>query len=146
MVVASIGAGRAYLAAHDLTYRVSDDLPEAYAKLKADFNNAAEELEQAMRDVVEGSHAIGSMSGEIAEAADDIARRTEQQAAMLEETAAAMEELTVTVRNGADGANSAAEIVRRTRTEAEQSRAVVEKAVAAIRSRNRHARSARCST
>jgi methyl-accepting chemotaxis protein len=132
MVVASIGAGLASLAARDLTYRVLDNLPEAYAKLQADFNDAAEALEQAMRDVVEDSRAIGSMSGEIAEAADDIARRTEQQAATLEETAAAMEELTVTVRNGADGANSAADIVRRTRTEAEQSRSVVEEAVAAM--------------
>ena len=132
IVMSSIGAGLARLAAHDLTFRLTARLPEAYAKLQADFNLAASELEQAMARVVEGAHAIGAMSGEIAGGADDLAQRTEHQAATIEETAAAMEELTATVRNSAEGASRAAEIVRRTMGDAEQSGVVMGEAVAAM--------------
>ncbi len=51
MVSTSIGAGMAKLAAKDLTFRLTDDLPEAYAKLQADFNAALEQLEQALQGV-----------------------------------------------------------------------------------------------
>ena len=53
-VVASIGSGLARLAAHVLTFRLTDQLPDAYAQLQADFNTAVSELEQAMVEVVKG--------------------------------------------------------------------------------------------
>ena len=77
------------MAAHDLTFRLTDQLPDAYAQLQADFNTAVSELEQAMVEVVKGSRAISAMSGEIAVGVDDLARRTEQQAETLQETSAA---------------------------------------------------------
>ena len=131
-VVSEVGAALERLAARDLTYRLTGRLPDAYAKLQSDFNAAASALEQAMTDVVDGSQAIGAMSGEIAVGADELARRTEQQAATIEETAAAMEELAVTVRASAEGAGRAAEIVRRAKDDAEQGGVVVAEAVAAM--------------
>ena len=131
-VVSSIGAGLSRLAARDMTFRLTGRLPDAYNQLQADFNAAASELEQAMAEVVRGSHSISTMSGEIADGAENLAQRTEQQAATLEQTAAAMEELTATVRNSAEGANRAAEIVHRTMGDAVQSGVVVEEAVTAM--------------
>ncbi len=132
LVGRSIGAGLARLAARDLTFRLTEQLPDAYALLQDNFNAAAHELEQAMIEVVEGSHVIGGMSGEIADDANELAKRTEQQAATLEETAAAMEELTATVRHSAEGANRVAEIVGHTLGDAEQSGVVVGEAVSAM--------------
>ena len=43
-VVSSIGAGLARLAARDLTTRIVDRLPDAYARLQADFNITASAL------------------------------------------------------------------------------------------------------
>jgi len=132
IVADSIGAGLARLAARDLTARLTDRLPEAYAKLQSDFNDAANALEQAIHEVIDSSNAIGAMSGEIAGASADISQRSEQQAATLEETAAAIEELTTTVRTSAEGAENAAGNVRSARAEAEASRGVVAQAVEAM--------------
>ncbi|MCW2275868.1 HAMP domain-containing protein [Rhodoblastus acidophilus] len=130
IVADTIGSGLARLAARDLTARLK--LPDVYAKLESDFNDAASALQQAMEDVIDSSNAVGAMSGEIAEAASDISRRSEQQAATLAETASAIEELTSTVRAGAEGAGNAAGNVRSARAEAEQSRGVISQAVSAM--------------
>jgi len=44
-----VRGGLAKLAAQDLTYRMTDDLPEAYRGLQADFNQAMQQLEAAMQ-------------------------------------------------------------------------------------------------
>jgi methyl-accepting chemotaxis protein len=44
MVVDVFGKAMERIAAKDLSYRVNDDLPEAYATLKQDFNNALAQL------------------------------------------------------------------------------------------------------
>jgi methyl-accepting chemotaxis protein len=97
MVSSSIGAGMAKLAAKDLTFRLTDDLPEAYAKLQADFNAALEQLEQAMQSVKTSVRGMHSGTQEIATASNDLSRRTEQQASSLEETAADIDQITATV-------------------------------------------------
>jgi methyl-accepting chemotaxis protein len=132
MVADCFGAGLAKLAAKDLTYRINDDLPEAYGKLRDDFNAAISQLAEALSDVVSGSEAIGSATKEVAGAADDLSRRTEQQAATLEETSAALKEITTTVKRAAEGAREARDIVDVTRGDAEKSSAVVGQAVAAM--------------
>jgi methyl-accepting chemotaxis protein len=132
MVSASIGAGLAKLAAKDLTFRMTDDLPEAYRQLQQDFNAALGQLEAAMGNISEGARTIIATTQEISGAADDLSKRTEQQAAALEETTAALKEVTATVRNAADGAAHGAAIVGATKTEAEQSGGVVGQAVEAM--------------
>ena len=89
LVVQSFGTGLAKLAEGDLTYRVRDDLPEQYERLRGDFNDAMGKLRETMRGIVGNANSIRSGSFEITRASDDMARRTEQQAAGLEETAAA---------------------------------------------------------
>ena len=130
--VSLLGAGLARLAAKDLTYRMSQDIPEAYRKLQTDFNTAIAQLEEAITGVTGTAGAIHSGSREISTAADDLSRRTEQQAASLEETAAALDEITATVKKAATGATHAREVVATAKHDAEQSGIVVSKAVAAM--------------
>ncbi len=130
--VTSLGAGLARLAAKDLTYRMSSDIPDAYRKLRTDFNTAIAQLEEAMAGVTGRTGAIHSGSQEISTAADDLSRRTEQQAASLEETAAALDEITATARKAATGAIHAREVVAAARVDAEKSGGVVRKAVVAM--------------
>ena len=132
MVSTSIGAGMAKLAAKDLTFRLTDDLPEAYRKLQADFNSAMEQLEKALQSVRSSTLAMDSGTQEISTASDDLSRRTEQQAASLEETAAALDEITATVKKAAEGATHARTVVAGTKADAEKSGEVVRKAVEAM--------------
>jgi methyl-accepting chemotaxis protein len=132
MVANSIGAGLAKLAAKDLTYRMTDDMPEAYKKLQTDFNSALEQLEQAVQGVQASSNAMDSGTQEISTASNDLSRRTEQQASSLEETAAALDEITATVKKAAEGATHARGVVASTKSDAEKSGEVVRKAVEAM--------------
>ncbi|HET6375577.1 MAG TPA: methyl-accepting chemotaxis protein, partial [Methylocella sp.] len=76
--------------------------------------------------------AIHSGSNEIASAADDLSRRTEQQAASLEETAATLDQITATVKNTAQGATHAQEVVLSAKSDADESGEVVRQAIAAM--------------
>jgi methyl-accepting chemotaxis protein len=133
LVSASIGAGLAKLSAKDLTFRLTNDLPEAYLRLQNDFNAAIDQLEAALADVVDGAQAIEVGVEQIAGAAADLSRRTEQQAAGLEETTAALATITTTVKRSAEGASHASAIVGTTKLEAENSGEIASKAVDAIR-------------
>ena len=92
LVSQSIGAGLARVAAKDLSYRVTQELPPAYAQLQRDFNDAMQSLEDALHGVEATARTIGSGTQEITLSADDLSKRTEQQAASLEQTAAALDE------------------------------------------------------
>jgi methyl-accepting chemotaxis protein len=132
VVVHSVGAGMAALAAGDLTYRMPDDLPPEYLKLRDDFNAAMAQLEETMTTVASTTVSIGASSDEMAQASDDLSRRTEQQAAGLEETAAALDEITATVKTTADGARQASMAVAEAKNEAQRSGEVVGQAVEAM--------------
>jgi methyl-accepting chemotaxis protein len=130
--VATLGAGLSRLAAKDLTYRVSAELPESYRRLQADFNTAISQLEEALASVSGATDVIHSGSQEISTAADDLSRRAEQQAASLEETAAALNQIAATMRTSAEGAEHAHKLVTVAQSDAVRSEQVVSKAVAAM--------------
>jgi methyl-accepting chemotaxis protein len=132
MVANSIGAGLSKLAAKDLTFRMTDDMPEAYRKLQTDFNAALEQLQKAVQGVQASAAAMDTGTQEIATASNDLSRRTEQQASSLEETAAALDEITATVKKSAEGATHARKVVADTKADAERSGEVVRKAVEAM--------------
>jgi methyl-accepting chemotaxis protein len=132
IVTNSIGLGLAKLAAKDLTFRLSANIPEAYRKLEGDFNRAIAQIEEAILGVVECADGIRIGSKEISTASDDLARRTEQQAASLEESAATLDLITGTVKRAADSTGRAREVVGMARSGAEASSEVVRKAVEAM--------------
>ncbi|EJZ18009.1 globin-coupled sensor protein [Rhizobium sp. Pop5] len=126
------GKAMAAIAAKDISYRITDELPAAYHRLRDDFNHALEQLTGTIREIDSGASQINAGSQEIRAAADDLARRTEQQAASIEETAAALEEITTTVKDSSRRAEEAGELVGKARTGAELSGQIVERAVTAM--------------
>ncbi len=131
-IVNSLSVALAKLAAKDLTYRMSSEMPEAYRKLQSDFNAAISQLEDAMWSVTDSANMIDSGTEEISTAANDLSRRTEQQAASLQETAAALEEITATIKRSAEGARHAHDVVAAADQDAKKSAVVVRQAVEAM--------------
>ena len=129
LVSDSFGRVMQDVAAKNLTSRLTEELPEAYHPLRDDLNHSVETLCDALQAVGATSSSIGSTVREIATAAGDLSKRTEQQAASVEETAAALDQITATVRNSAQRAEEAGDLVSRTRVNAEKSEAVVRQAV-----------------
>jgi methyl-accepting chemotaxis protein len=132
IVADSVGSGLSRLAAKDLRYRMSSDIPEAYRELQSDFNAAINQLETAMSTLAQRGGAIRVGSGEIASATDDLSRRTEQQAASLEEAAATLGEATAMVRRTAESTAHARGVAEGAQRDAEQSGQVIRRAVAAM--------------
>ncbi len=131
-VVEALSIGMSELSSGNLDARIRDDFAEEYEKLKADFNEAMETMQDAMCAVVMNATGISRSSTEVSRAADDLSRRTESQAATLEETAAALEELTASVKSASEGAQKADEYVSTARESAEQSGVVVRDTVDAM--------------
>ena len=132
LVVTALAQGLEAMARGDLTWRITAQFPQSAETLKTDFNAAIESLEKAVSLVNANVSVIHVGAEEISAASNDLSHRTEQQAATLEETAAALDQITVTVGRTADGAKEAAEVVLRTRSDAERSGVVMNNAVEAM--------------
>ncbi len=132
LVSQSIGVAMSKLASKDLTVRLNDGLPDAYRELQSNFNGAVAALEQAIASVKAEMESMKSGTDEIAAASDNLSNRAQSQAASLEETAAAVQQISTTVRATADGAEDALRTVSTAKSNAEQSKEVVEKAVGAM--------------
>ena len=132
LVADCFGKAMAAIAAKDVSYRITDDLPEAYHGLKNDFNNALEQLSATIAKIDAGASQIHSGAEEIRSAADDLSRRTEQQAASIEQTAAALEQITTTVKDSSRRAEEAGHLVGKARVGAEKSGQIVQQAVVAM--------------
>jgi methyl-accepting chemotaxis protein len=131
-VVGVFGQAMEQLAVGDLTYRINDELPGPYLKLRGDFNDALAKLQSTMKGIVDNAGGIHMGSQEITAASDDLSKRTEQQAAGLEETAAALDQITAAVKRTAEGARDARAAVEVAKTATDASGSVVGKAIAAM--------------
>jgi methyl-accepting chemotaxis protein len=129
---AALAEGLKHLAAGDLTYRVTAEIAPRAQGLKDDLNDAMNQLQTALGEIVQHGDAMRLGAGEIAASADDLSKRTEQQAASLEETAAALDQITATVTKTAEGAAQADAVVASARREAESSGEVVGQAIDAM--------------
>ncbi|SIR58397.1 MULTISPECIES: methyl-accepting chemotaxis protein [Acidiphilium] len=132
LVVKQIASGLSRLAGGDLEQSIVVPFSAEYEALRVDFNQAVTQLRAAVTEIGIASSAIDAGNGQIAAASDDLARRTEQQAATLEQTAAALDEIVGVVRNSADNAQNARQLVSGTRADAERSGVVVGNAVTAM--------------
>jgi methyl-accepting chemotaxis protein len=130
--IAALGQALSHLARGDLTARLHTQFAEAYEALRSDYNTAADRLADALTVIESRVDGVRSGSDQIAEAVQSLARRTERQAASLQATASTMGDITLTVSQTASGAKKAADVVARTRDDAERSGEVVEQTVAAM--------------
>ncbi|MDF1609673.1 methyl-accepting chemotaxis protein [Hoeflea sp. YIM 152468] len=132
VAVAALGAGLSELSNGNLQIQLQQPFSGEFEKLRTDFNNAAERLNQTMSEVLGETQEINSGATEMQAATDDLSRRTEQQAASLEETSAALDQITVTVRSAATRAEEARDMAEKAQTSTVSSRAVVSNAVDAM--------------
>ncbi len=126
------GQAMAAMADKNVGYRITEEVPEAYEQLKADFNGALAQLSHDIGEITAGAVHINASADEIRTAADDLSRRTSQQASALEQTAAALEEISTTVQESSARASDAGERVSKTRSRATASRKVVSDTVDAM--------------
>ena len=89
-IVAALAEACERLSAGSLTFRIVENFPSTYQKLKDDFNAAMTNLNGAISVISATAGAIGDNSDAVSKIAEDLSRRTEQQASSLEETAAAL--------------------------------------------------------
>jgi methyl-accepting chemotaxis protein len=132
IAIGGVAAALGRLAEGDLVYRIESVFAPKTEKLRNDFNSAVDKLQQAMRSIGANTCAIKARTNEISSAADDLSRRTEQQAASLAQTAATLDEVTATVKNTAQGAMHAQEVVSSAKSDADASGEVVRQAIAAM--------------
>ena len=130
--VDSLAEGLSRLANGDVTHRIAQPFTASLDGVRGDFNGSAEKLQSALSRVAENARGIDAGANEIKAATDDLAKRSEQQAAAVEETAAALEEITTVVKDSAKRAQEAGHLVAGARSHAEQSGAVVRRAVDAM--------------
>ncbi|MBC7682282.1 MAG: CHASE3 domain-containing protein [Ferruginibacter sp.] len=100
------------VAAGDLTSRIEVNTHDEVGVLLETLRGMNDNLSQVVTQVRQGSEAVASASGEIAQGNQDLSGRTESQASALEETAASMEELASTIRQNADNAKQANQLAQ----------------------------------
>jgi methyl-accepting chemotaxis protein len=128
----ALADGLSRLADGDVATRLEKPFASHLDRLRVDFNQALEKLQDALQSVGRNASAINAGAVEIRSATDDLAKRTERQAASVEQTAAAVEEVTTTVKDSAKRAEDVGQRVERARRGAEKSGEVVRRAVAAM--------------
>ena len=116
----------------DLTRRMPVESGDEVGLLADAFNRFVSSLNHTMSEVRDSTHAIAGASAEIAAGNMNLSSRTEAQASSLEETAAAMEELTSTVRQNADNARQANQLVMTASGQAQKGGEVVGEVVATM--------------
>jgi len=116
----------------DLTVTVVGQYQGELAKLKDAYNQTKEQLNNVLQQVNNSANMVSTASEEVAAGSMDLNDRTQNQAASLEETAASMEELTATIKHNTDNANTADQLSRDARTQAEQGQVVMQDSITAI--------------
>ncbi len=95
----------------DLSRRMTVESEDEVGLLADAFNRFVASLNKTISEVRSSTETIATASSEIASGNMDLSNRTEQQASNLEQTAAAMEELTSTVKQNAENASQANQLV-----------------------------------
>jgi methyl-accepting chemotaxis protein len=128
----AVGHFRA-IADGNLTTRIEVQSSDEMGQLMTGLQAMQSKLVQAISVVRDGSRSIDTAAHEISAGNLDLSQRTEEQAASLEETASSMEELTSTVRQNADNAKQANQVVTSTALLTEQGNQATQEVVQTMR-------------
>ena len=130
--VSRLGAGLKALAEGDLEIRLTQGFAPQYVQIREDFNHAVDRLRSTVLAVIATSDAIRAGASQIADASNTLSQRTESQAASLEETVAALGDISSTMKNAAENADQARNVVAAADVDAKRAEAVVRGAVDAM--------------
>src|SRR5262245_356600 len=131
-VVRALNAGLGRLSDGDLTFRLTDDFPDAYQEIKDEFNLTITRLQETLEALSKATNEVSNASTEISASATDLSQRTEEQAASLEQTSASLQEIASTVKRNAASAQQANASATSARDMADRNGRVVAKAVEAM--------------
>lgn len=101
----------AMLASGDLSQPIDIGSKNEIGEMLAELEKMRVTLTATVSDIRHGVTSIYGSAKEIANSNNELSSRTEQQASALQQTAASMEELKITVRQNADNAHSAKQLV-----------------------------------
>jgi methyl-accepting chemotaxis protein len=128
------------VAAGDLTTAIDTSAKDEIGDLMVALDAMNTSLGKIVRQVKSGTHSIAGAAREIAAGNLDLSTRTEQQVGSLEKTAASIEELTSTVRQNAENAHLANQLVITASEVAGRGGAVVSQVVETMGSINESSR------
>lgn len=131
-VVQHLSTGLMRLSRGDFSKPIETEFSGSHEQLRHSFNRIIETLSGTVSQVIIASSSIRNGAAEISQASDDLSHRTESQAATLEQTAAALDQMTTSVKAAAEGARSVEATMQEAKSEASDSGAVVDNAVAAM--------------
>jgi methyl-accepting chemotaxis protein len=123
-----------FIAAGDLTRVINVTSTDEVGALLASLKTMQTNLSDAVEQIQIGTNTINQGAREIASGNADLSLRTESQASALQETAASMLELTSTVKQNADSAKQANQLVMSATSVAVKGGAVVGQVVATMSS------------
>ncbi|MDY3552257.1 methyl-accepting chemotaxis protein [Gemmata sp. JC717] len=130
--VASVMTGVDALAAGDFTVAIPDLGTDDVGRVAAALNKAVVSVREALDGVREVSEQLADASAQLSRASEEISAGAQEQAGSLEETAGSLEEITATVRQNADNAQQARQLVDGSKEVAEKGGQVVGSAVGAM--------------
>jgi len=130
-IIDSLALGLKHLAEGDLNFRLAD-FPEAYSRVRDDFNGAMMRLLETVQAIAAATREVSNATAEISTSTIDLSQRTEEQAASLEQTSASMEQISATIKKNAENARHASQSAGSTREVADRGGQVVAKAVDAV--------------
>lgn len=131
-VVKTVGEAMSEIAAGNLTFRMPDDLPPEYSKLRDDFNAAIGAMEQTMGAVLQAAAAIRSSAAEVSHASNSLAEQTGEQSSALQAAAATTEELAASVKTNAEASRRTEMVAGQAQGVAENGGGIVRQAVEAM--------------
>lgn len=120
------------IAEGDLTARFNGDFAGRFAEVQVGLNAMMKQLGGTVGMIKSNGAEMMSAIRVLNEGSADLAERAESQAASLEETAATMEEITATIHLNAENATKATNMAADTQSNANDGRAIVQKAVEAM--------------
>ncbi|MFG6415799.1 methyl-accepting chemotaxis protein [Roseateles sp. DC23W] len=116
----------------DLTRSMSADRNDEFGELLNTLGQMNASLSRMVSNVRSATDSIATASSEIATGNTDLSSRTEQTASNLQQTASSMEQLTGTVRNTADSATTANQLVSSATAVAQRGGEVVSQVVSTM--------------
>jgi methyl-accepting chemotaxis protein len=131
-VIGALKTGLGQLSAGDLTFRLADGFPAAYAEIRDEFNHTVARLRETIEALSASTREVAGAANEISSSTTDLSQRTEEQAATLEQTSASLEEISTVVGRNAENAQQASASAGNARAIADRNGKVVAKAVEAM--------------
>ena len=128
------------IAAGDLTASIRTQRTDEFGDMIRALEGMRDQLVRVVADVRQGTDNISLAAKEIADGNQDLSSRTEQTASNLEQTAASMEEMSSTIRQSADAAGTANQLVATAGASAQQGGQVVADVISTMEAINESSR------